>query len=66
MANKTEDWEEYRKHDYTLNWMMKNDIPVTRDNYIFHSYAGKPPKHWTHDHESQLPEPLQDASKVDR
>jgi len=63
-TTKTTDFEEHRKHDFTLDWMLKNDIPPTRANYIFHAYAGKPPKHWTHEHEMELPEPLQDASKI--
>jgi hypothetical protein len=58
------DWEEHRKGDVTLDWMLKSDIPPTRENYIFHAYAGKPPKPWTHEHEAELPEPLQDGSKV--
>lgn len=58
------DWEPYRKRDVTLNWMLKEGIEPTRENYIFHAYAGKPPRRWTHEHEAELPEPLQDASKV--
>jgi hypothetical protein len=58
------DWEPHRKNDVTLNWMLKKGIEPTRENYIFHAYAGKPPKPWTHEHEAELPEPLQDGSKV--
>ena len=56
--------EEHRHNDATLDWMLKNNIPVTREDYIYLNHGGKPPKPWTHEHEAELPEPLQDASKV--
>jgi hypothetical protein len=61
---KTSDLEDARQNDVTLNWMLKNGIPPTRENYIYHAYAGKPPDPWTHEHEAEIPEPLQDGSKV--
>lgn len=64
MATTKSDLEPYRDNDYTLDWMLKNNIEPTRDKYIFHSYGGNPPDPWTQEHESMLPEPLQDASKV--
>lgn len=57
--------EPYREHDATLNWMMTNGVPLTRENYIFHAYGGTPPARWGMEHESELPEPLQDASAVE-
>jgi hypothetical protein len=64
MATKPSDLEQYRDNDATLNWMLKRGIEPTRENYIDFAYGGTPPSPWTHEHESMLPEPLQDGSKV--
>jgi hypothetical protein len=60
----SEQLEPFRQDDATLNWMMNNNVPLTRDKYIFHAYAGQPPKNWGAGHEAELPEPLQDMSKI--
>jgi hypothetical protein len=45
--------------------MLKKGIEPTRENYIFMDYGGKPPEPWTAEHESMLPEPLQEGYKDD-
>jgi len=55
---------QHRTGDAVLNWMFNNEVPLNRENYIFHAYAGMPPEPWTMEHENELPEPLQDMSQV--
>jgi hypothetical protein len=59
------DWEPYRGTNGTLDYMLKKGIEPTRENYIFMDYGGKPPEPWTAEHESMLPEPLQEGYKDD-
>jgi hypothetical protein len=56
--------EAHRHNDITLDYMLKQGIPVTRERYIYLNHGGKPPKRWTQEHEAELPGPLQDANKV--
>jgi hypothetical protein len=56
--------EPFRQNDPTLHWMMNNNVPLTREDYIDMAYGGTPPQPWTQEHESQLPGPLQDGAKV--
>jgi len=57
--------EPFRKDDSTLNYMLKIGIPLTRTNYIWLNWGGDIPKHWTPEHENEIPEPLRDWSRVD-
>lgn len=63
-TTKTSELEPYRDNDSVLNWMLSQGIEPTREKYIFHAYGGQEPDPWTHEHETQLPEPLQDFSKI--
>jgi hypothetical protein len=56
--------EPYRKDDGTLNHMMESGMALTRANYIGLNWAGQIPSPWTSQHEEELPEPLQDWSRV--
>jgi hypothetical protein len=42
-----------------LDWMKKNGIPLTREQYIHLVYFGHPPAEWTAEDEEQLPEQFQ-------
>ena len=53
-----------RGSDPLVDWMTDNGVPVTRDAYLGLAYGGELPDPWTADHEMDLPEPLQDASKI--
>jgi hypothetical protein len=44
--------------------MLDAGGPLTRENYLDLAYGGDMPAEWTAEHELQLPEPLQDPSKV--
>jgi hypothetical protein len=39
-------------------------VPVTRQNYIDLNWMGDPPDPWTALHEAELPQQLQDWTKV--
>jgi len=38
--------------------------PVTRERYINNAYGADVPDPWTAEHELEIPEPLQDHTKV--
>jgi hypothetical protein len=58
---------ELAKHDEVIQWMLAKHIPITREAYIESNHIfGEPPKRWTSEHEDELPEILQDWSKVRR
>jgi len=43
-----------------VDWMVKHQIPVTRQNYLREAYMGKIPEPWTAELEMELPEFLQE------
>jgi hypothetical protein len=46
-----------------IEWLESMNIPVTRENYISHSWPGDDmPEEWTNEHEAMLPRELQDWS----
>jgi hypothetical protein len=57
-----------QKHpnDPVVVWMRKNNIPVTRDNYISCAYLDSVPEEWTVENEMGLPVQLQDFSKFEK
>lgn len=55
------DYEDDR--DPILNWMKRNDMEITRDNYIDLNWS-EIPDPWLAEHEDALPESLQDWSQV--
>jgi hypothetical protein len=44
-----------RETDPLLVWMVRNGIPVTRDEYIKYAYFGNVPDPWTPQLEAKLP-----------
>jgi len=46
--------------DPMVDWMVKHQIPVTRQNYLREAYMGKIPEPWTAELEMELPEFLQE------
>jgi len=66
MQKQAANWTEIAKHDGAIADMLRLGIPITRENYIkLNHFTGVPAK-WTAEHEEELPEPLQDWSKVRR
>lgn len=51
--------------DILVNWLTKKGIPVNRENYLQLAYPDGPPRPWTAEHESALPDELQDMDKVE-
>ena len=45
------------KYSPTLEYMIKNGIPLTREKWISMNYLGHPPEPWTAEHEADVPEP---------
>ena len=44
-----------------LDWMKRNNVPLTRENYIGLAYGKYPPdEEWTQEHEATLPPELQE------
>jgi hypothetical protein len=57
-------WERY-KDNMVIRQMVRERLPMTRNIYIDLSYPfDGQPKPWTAEHEDEIPEPLQDWSKV--
>jgi hypothetical protein len=48
-----------------LQAMIQRDAPVTRESYIQMVYGKEEPEEWTPEHESNLPQELQDWSAFD-
>lgn len=44
--------------DPVVEWLNKNNLPVTRENYIDVNWMGSPPDPWTQEDEESLPESL--------
>lgn len=42
--------------DHTLEYMKKNNVPLTRENYLDYAYLGNPPEALDAEEEAQLPE----------
>ena len=58
---------ELAKHDAHIKWLLDHHHPITRKHYLVLEYPFDPlPKPWTAEHEDEVPEPLQDWSKVHR
>ena len=47
--------------DFILIGMVRDKLPLTRENYIIRNW-GELPENWSAEHEDQLPEKLQDWS----
>jgi hypothetical protein len=42
--------------DHTLEYMKKNNVPLTRENYLDYAYLGNPPEVLDAEEEAQIPE----------
>ena len=49
--------------DLILRGMVRDKLPLTRENYIFRNW-GEMPEDWSAEHEAELPEKLQDWSWI--
>ena len=45
--------------DYVLEWMKKNNLPLTREKYLEMAYLGNPPAELSVEEELMLPEEFQ-------
>jgi hypothetical protein len=59
----TEDLKTLSGTDPVLAYMIAENIPLTRENYIAVNWLGDPPDPWTGEDEDELPEFLQDTSR---
>jgi hypothetical protein len=41
--------------NHVLEWMKKNDVPLTRKNYLDIAYLGDPPKELSAEEEADIP-----------
>jgi hypothetical protein len=56
---------EAAKNDPTLAYMINKGIPLTRERWIKLNWLGDPPQPWGVEHETEVPELLQDHTKVE-
>lgn len=47
-----------RENDGTLRYMLENNIPLTKENYLSLEYLGRPPKELDTEDELDLPNEL--------
>jgi hypothetical protein len=47
------------RYSPTLAYMIKNNLPLTREQWISMNYLGHPPEPWTAEHEYELPRSFQ-------
>jgi hypothetical protein len=45
--------------NHTVEYMKKNGVPLTRENYLDYAYLGNPPAQLSAEEEAELPEGLQ-------
>ena len=45
--------------NHTVEYMKKNGVPLTRENYLDYAYLGNPPSQLSAEEEAELPEELQ-------
>ena len=45
--------------NHTVEYMKKNGVPLTRENYLDYAYLGNPPAQLSAEEEAELPEELQ-------
>ena len=51
--------------DIVLDKMKKENVPLTRDNYLAFAYLGNPPEELSAEEESQLPKEFQKDNDED-
>jgi hypothetical protein len=56
---------EAAKNDPTLAYMINKGIPLTRERWIKLNWLAYPPQPWGVEHEMEVPELLQDHTKVE-
>jgi hypothetical protein len=47
--------------DAALDYMKKNNIPLTKENYLDLAYLGDPPEKLGAEEEAQIPEEIKDS-----
>jgi len=45
--------------DHVLEYMKKNKVPLTREDYLDYAYLGNPPEELSSEEEASLPEEFQ-------
>ncbi len=50
--------------DPGLESMLRKGMPLTREDYIAHSFGGDIPEEWTAEHEMSLPECFRDPDAL--
>ena len=45
--------------NHTVEYMKKNGVPLTRENYLDYAYLGNPPAQLSAEEEAEIPEELQ-------
>jgi hypothetical protein len=60
-------WKRYADDDFVLEAMLKHGLPLTRASYVAANWGPSSdlPSPWTAEHEAEIPEPLQDWSRVE-
>ena len=58
------DMERLWRTDPVKAGMIRDGVPITRDNYIGRNW-GEEPEEWTAEHEEALPEELQDWERFE-
>jgi hypothetical protein len=61
-----EDEFEAAQYSRTLERMIREGMPLTREKWISLNFLGRPPKPWMGEHEGEMLIPLRDFSKVDQ
>lgn len=51
--------------DLVLYGMMRDKLPMTRENYIIRNW-GEVPAEWNAEHEAELPQQFQDWTKFEK
>lgn len=47
--------------NHTVEYMKKNGVPLTRENYLDYAYLGNPPSQLSAEEEAELPEEFKGA-----
>lgn len=51
--------------NHTLEYMKKNGVPLTRENYLDYAYLGNPPEQLSAEEEAEIPSRLTDDKVSD-
>jgi hypothetical protein len=56
--------EQYADEDPIMAWMLTDNLPLTRSEYLDLNYGPYLPDPWTWEHEEEVPEPFRDLHAV--